>query len=108
MNKTDNAKKIALFNQAGALGEGSGFYLNTAYDITEEWTPFIRFEKYNLKEERFDATGTKIASPDDVVNTTIGVNYKPALNVVFKANYIKRDNAGTNDDRVELGMGYSF
>jgi len=108
MNKTDNAKKIALLNQTGALGEGSGFYINTSYDINEEWTPFIRFEKYNLKEERFDATGTKIASPDDVINTTIGINYKPALNVVLKANYVKRDNAGTDDDRVELGMGYSF
>jgi hypothetical protein len=108
MNKTDEAQKIAILNTKGSIGEGSGFYVNVAYDINSEWTPFIRFEKYNVKEERFDGTGAKIASPDDVVNSTIGINYKPAKNVVLKANYVKRDNAGTDDDRIEMGMGYSF
>ena len=108
MNKTDDAQKIALLNTKGALGEGSGFYINAAYDLSREWIPFIRYEKYNAKEERFDATGVKIAAGEDIINTTIGINYKPTQNVVLKADYVLRDNAGTNDDRIELGMGYSF
>lgn len=108
MNQVKHADKVAIAHEGKSKAEGSGFYVNVAYDINNEWTPFIRYESLNSAEKIFDKTGQEVASPDDVTNSTIGINYKPAKNVVLKANYVLRDNKGTDDNLFEMGMGYSF
>lgn len=108
MSKVDEAQKIAIKNAKGAQGEGSGFYVNAAYAITNEWTPFVRYEQYNTRLDSYDGAGAKQADGKDITSTTIGINYFAAPNVVLKADYVMRDNRGTDDDRIELGMGYSF
>ncbi|CAA6798712.1 MAG: Unknown protein [uncultured Sulfurovum sp.] len=107
-SKVSDASAVAISNASTASGKGSGYYVTAAYDVTNEWSPFVQYEKYNRFDEKFDATGASTASGKDIVNTTIGVNYKPTPNVVLKANYVMRDNAGVDDDRIELGTGYVF
>ncbi|HHD75934.1 MAG TPA: hypothetical protein ENK95_03800 [Campylobacterales bacterium] len=107
-SKVSNASAVAVANAKNASGKGSGYYVNAAYDITAEWSPFVQYEQYNRFDEKFDATGASVASGKDIKNTTLGINYKPTPNVVLKANYVIRDNAGVDDDRIELGTGYVF
>ena len=108
MNQVKHADKVAIANEKTAKAEGSGFYINAAYDIDSQWTPFVRYESLNSSDKLFDKTGTEVASPDGVTNTTFGINYHPATNVVLKADYVIRDNKGSDDNMLELGMGYSF
>jgi hypothetical protein len=107
-SKVSNASGVALNKADDASGKGSGYYVTAAYDITDKWTPFVQYEKYNRFDETFDATGASTGAGRDVVNTTIGFNYKPTPNVVLKANYVMRDNKGTDDDMIQLGTGYVF
>ena len=107
-SKVSNASAVALNKGEASSGKGSGYYVNAGYDITPEWMPFVQYEQYNRFDEKFDATGVLVASGQDIINTTIGINYKPTPNVVLKANYVIRDNAGIDDDRIELGTGYVF
>ena len=108
INTVDGASDIAKELEKDASGEGSGFYINAAYDVNEWFTPFIRYEKYNVFDEKYDKTGTKVAADKDTTNTVIGLNYKPTPNVVIKADYMIRDNKGKDDNRFELGTGYVF
>jgi hypothetical protein len=107
-SKVDNAVAVAIDHNSTASGKGSGFYVTAAYDVTDKWTPFIQYEKYNRFDETFSNTGASTGAGNDIVNTTIGVNYFPTKNVVLKANYIMRDNKGTDDDMIQLGTGYVF
>jgi len=75
---------------------GAGYYVNASYAI-DKWTPFIQYEAYTTDDTK-----------DDIVMTTVGLNYNPIYNVVLKADYVMRDNRGTDDDRVEIGIGWSF
>ena len=107
-SKVSNASAVALNSTANASGKGSGYYLTAAYDITDKWSPFVQYEQYNRFDEKFDVTGASTTADKDVTNTSIGINYKPTPNVVLKANYIKRDNKGVDDDMIQLGTGYVF
>jgi hypothetical protein len=107
-SKVSHASAVALNSTANASGKGSGYYVTAAYDVTDEWTPFVQYEAYNRFDEKFDATGASTTADRDVTNTTIGINYKPTPNVVLKANYIMRDNKGVDDDMIQLGTGYVF
>lgn len=108
INQVDGASEVAKTLEKDATGEGSGFYINAAYDVNDKITPFVRYEKYNVFDEKYDSLGTKIASDKDTINTVIGLNYKPTRNVVIKADYMIRDNKGKDDNRFELGTGYVF
>lgn len=108
-SKVSNASAVALNSSEDASGKGSGYYVTVAYDVTDKWTPFVQYEKYNRFDETFDGTtGASTGAGNDVVNTTIGINYFPTKNVVLKAAYLKRDNRGTDDDQIHLGTGYVF
>ena len=108
MNEVKNADKVAIKHEKEALGEGSGYYVNASYSINDAWIPFVRYENYNKADKRFDKTGSQLDSADDITNIVLGLNYRPATNVVLKADYVMRDNKGTDDNMLELGMGYSF
>ena len=58
-----------------------------------------------LRHYPFSNAGVSTGAGEDVVNTTIGVNYRPTKNVVLKAAYLKRDN---KDEQFHLGTGYVF
>lgn len=112
MSKIDNGDKIATLSIANGsptavATEAEGYYINASYTI-DKWTPFVRYEAYNDKKRYYDNTATSADEKDDIINTTIGLNYKPTPNVVVKANYVLRDNRGVDENRFELGVGYSF
>ena len=111
-SKIDNAKDIVTLSIADGSAtavaeEGEGYYVNASYTIGE-WTPFVRYEAYNDKKVSWDNTGTSNDETDDITNITIGLNYNPTDNVVIKADYIIRDNRGVDENKFELGIGYSF
>ena len=107
-SKISNASSVALNSAKKSSGKGSGYYVTAAYDVTNKWAPFVQYEKYNRFDEKFDATGASTTADQDVINTTIGINYRPTQNVVLKANYIMRDNKGADDNMIQLGTGYTF
>lgn len=112
MSTIDNGDDIVTLSIAngsptGVATEAEGYYINASYTI-DEWTPFVRYEAYNDKKKSYDNTATRDDKKDDIINTTIGINYKPTPNVVIKANYVLRDNRGVDENRFELGLGYSF
>jgi len=107
-SKVSNASAVAANASAAASGKGSGYYVTAAYDVTDKWSPFVQYEKYNRFDEKFDATGVATTADKEITNTSIGINYKPTQNVVLKANYIIRDNKGVDDDMIQLGTGYVF
>lgn len=107
-SEIESASAVAIANTDEASGKGSGFYVTVAYDITEKWTPFIQYENYNRFDETYSETGISTGTGEDIINTTVGVNYKPTKNVVLKVAYLKRDNKGTDDDQIHLGTGYAF
>lgn len=112
MSTIDNANKIVAKSivdgdAIGVVAEGQGYYLTAGYSIGE-WTPFVRYEAYNDKKVSYDNTGARNDENDDISIATFGLNYKPTPGVVLKANYVMRDDRGTDDDRFELGMGYNF
>lgn len=112
INEIENAQDIvkkSISDEApiGVASEGSGYYINLAYTF-DEITPFIRYEAYNDKEVSFNDKGIRNDKDEDIVSTTIGINYNPTPNIVLKADYVLRDNRGIDDDRFELGIGYLF
>jgi hypothetical protein len=76
--------------------EGTGYYVMAGYTVGD-FTPFAQYEAYS-----------KDTNKDDIVIATVGLNYNPTANVVLKADYVMYDKRGTDDNRFELGMGYSF
>ena len=88
------------FDEDGATQDistsGEGYYVNASYAI-DKWTPFVQYEAYTTDDTK-----------DDITLATLGINYNPIENVVLKADYVMRDNRGKDDDRVELGIGWSF
>ena len=95
-----NIKGIYAINEIdgnqGTNTEGAGYYAMAGYTIGD-FTPFAQYEAYSTDTTK-----------DDIKITTLGVNYNPTPNVVLKADYVLRDNRGTDDNRFELGMGYNF
>lgn len=89
MNKIDDANNVIDTT-------GNGYYVTAAYAINK-WTPFVQYEVYTTDD-----------TTDDITLSTMGINYNPTSNVVLKANYVMRDNKGIDDDRVDLGIGWSF
>jgi len=109
----DGEANFAIFHANNAVSsEGTGYYINAAYNINEKWTPFIRYENYNAEDETLTydtATASLIkGSENDTKITALGVDYRPHPNVILKADYLFYDDKGTDDDRLELSMGYIF
>jgi len=107
INEIDGASKVAAKHEKSASAEGFGYYVNASYDVNQWFTPFVRYENYNKNDVKYDKDGVK-GSDEDITNTVIGLNYMPTKNVVIKADYMIRDNKGTDDNRIEIGTGYVF
>lgn len=98
-----------------SIGEElEGYYVELGYDVLnlfdtgeQSLIPFVRFEAYDTQAAvpaGFAASGAR-----DVEVVTVGVNYKPRDEIVFKADVQTYDNeAGTGEDQFNLAAGYVF
>ena len=88
---------IASWDIGGAAAETLGadeqwgYYIEPSYKLSDKLGVFVRYAEYEDHKGDHDAT-------------TIGVNYWPIDNVVFKADYTDTD----SDESFNLGVGYSF
>ncbi len=104
-------------SEINAIGDTlSGWYVQLGYDLLalkgegkdeRSLTPFVRFSRYNTQDSIPD--GFKRSGAVDVEVTTIGVNFKPIDEIVFKADMQIYDNAaGSGVDQFNLAVGYVF
>lgn len=113
-NDDGSAKVDSDINAIGSAM--SGWYVQLGYDLLalkgdgqdeRSFTPFIRFSQYNTQDSIPD--GFKRSGAVDVEVTTIGVNFKPIDEIVFKADMQLYDNAaGSGVDQFNLAVGYVF
>ena len=92
-----------------------GYYVTVAYDFLQFIKPgtkahfqaFIQYEQLNPQKEVPSGFSTDPAK--DKTNLTIGLMYKPIVNIGFKIDYINRDNqAGTALDQINAAVTYLF
>lgn len=81
----------------------SGFYLEPSYTFTLQNDTQLGFFARYEDMEYFKGGSLK---EDDVV--TVGVNFWPYENIVFKGDYQKIDSNGSDSDQWNLGVGYQF
>lgn len=94
-----------------------GAYGEAAYDVLSllrpSWNqsllPFVRFEAMEMQDKLPEGV---MANPASSTKTlTAGLTYRPAPNVVVKADYQRRRSAAAKDyvlDQFNLGVGYAF
>ena len=80
--------------EAAALGadEQWGYYIEPSYKLSDKLGVLARYAEYETVD----------GNAKDVVS--VGVNYWPIENVVFKADYTDSDDS----ESINLGVGYSF
>jgi phosphate-selective porin len=89
-----------------------GYFVEAAYHVwqkgDQDFAPFIRYEKWDTQASMPTGTARGVGSNNDVV--TVGANYWPHPQVVFKADYQKldEDDGSKGDKRFNLGLGYMF
>ncbi len=75
-----------------------GYYLEPSYKLSENWGVFARYNEWN----------TKTVDANKNTQTDFGVNYWPHKQVVFKADYQLKKVGRTEQNGINLGVGYSF
>ena len=81
--------------------EQNGWYVEPSFKINEKFGMFARYNKYDNK------AGDSTASEKQ--QTNVGVNWWIDPSVVVKADIQRQDNdGGSNQNGVNLGMGYMF
>lgn len=113
----EDAEDINAVN--GLVGDESvgeeleGWYLQGAFDVLTlvedsrgmQLLPFIKYEQINTQVDV--PGGFSSDSNNDYELVTVGIDFKPIPNIVFKADY--QDFHGTDiDDAFNLTMGYAF
>lgn len=111
----DDVEEINTLNMAAAnesVGEEQlGAYLELGYDVMRHLdadsrmalSPYVRFEKINTQREV--PTGFFGDPVNDEEILTVGVNFQPIPNIVFKLDFQDYENT---PDRINLSMGYAF
>ena len=113
-SQLDNADELNAVTGEEAGEQMFGWYTEFGYDVLSgldqgelQLTPFVRIEQLNTQEE--SALGTTADPANDLDIVTVGLNFKPIDEVVFKLEhqFIKD---GNNDklDQTNLAMGYIF
>lgn len=120
LSTTDIPTRTSDWAAGNALGEEmAGYYIEAAVRLMEfinpnteqELTVFVRKSEYNTHESV--PVGVTADPTYEVEVVTVGIDYKPHENVVFKVDYQNRDNASKDPtkkatDQINIGMGYSF
>lgn len=75
-----------------------GYYLEPSYKLSENWGVFARYNEWN----------TRTVDAYKQTQTDFGVNYWPHKQVVFKADYQLKKVGRTEQNGINLGVGYSF
>ena len=102
-------------SEIDSIGEEMvGWYVEAGYDVLTSFdtgegslTPFVRFEQSNTQDKI--PSGFMESGKHDVDVVTVGLNFKPLDEIVFKADYqFYDDPADSIDDQLNLAMGYVF
>lgn len=100
-----NAKKIA----ADAVEKANGGYVNFSYDVaalgtsTKSLPIFMQYESIDVEAKKADGT-----SGNSIDTITLGVNYFPHEQVVFKFEYAMEQEGSTDTDTTSISMGFIF
>ncbi len=110
----DDAEELNALTGEEAGEQMFGWYTELGYDVLssldqgeKQLTPFVRLEQLNTQEEA--AAGTVADPANDLDIVTVGLNFKPIDEVVFKLEhqFIKNGN-DENLDQTNLALGYIF
>lgn len=109
LGDADKLKSLAGIN---AAEDFYGWYAEAAYHLWKwgdhDLAPFVRYESWNTQDQ---VPSNVIASSANENNIwTVGANYWPNPQVVFKTDYQKwdRPDGDKGDKRFNLGLGYMF
>ena len=101
--------------QIDSIGEKqTGWYVEASYDVLNQrdtgqhqLSPYFRFSQVDTQSDV--PAGFVASGKNDLDILTVGLNYKPRDEIVFKFDYQTFDDAvGGSEDRFNLAMGYAF
>jgi hypothetical protein len=113
-----NVDDVAALNAAnGFVGADSvgeemeGMYVEAGYDVLgllcpesgQALSPYVRFESFDTQKEVPTGFASDPANDQEIL--TMGLNWRPISNIVFKAEYQDLDE---QPDGVNLAMGFVF
>lgn len=118
--RTSIADATKVNDAQGLIGNQSvgerqyGAYGQVGYDVLapregtrQALIPFLRYERYNTQDRVPAGFSADLAT--DVTVTTLGVSWKPILNVAVKADYSRIENeARTGVDQFNLALGFLY
>ena len=104
----------AALTGPGTIGERlSGWYLQAGYDVlrstntSHQLIPYLRYEQLNTQERV--PSGFAADPATDRKITTVGLAWKPLLNISLKADYQMHSNeANTGVNQFNAALGYLF
>lgn len=85
---------------ASGADEQSGWYIEPSYKLSPKFGVFARQSNWDNQPNSNANTETR--------QTDFGFNYWPHEDVVIKFDYQLRDQAGTDNDGFNMGVGYQF
>jgi len=103
----DGAEKLST----SAVESGSGYYLNTSYNLSDmigmeyKLPIFAQYENYNPVESTVDGLNEDKYQTEIV---TIGLNFFPIDQAVIKADYAMKTVDGKDDNIFSVGIGFIF
>ena len=115
-NKLAEGDAMPADSAIDSVGERmTGWYVEAAFDLlsltaaggSQSLSPFVRYEEYNTQDEI--PAGFKRSGSTEVNVVTVGVNYQPLEEIIFKADYQFYENESDSArDQFNLGLGYVF
>ncbi len=107
-------QKLALTGNRSVGEELAGYYLEAGYDVLalsaasrQALIPFARWESYDTQAAV--PSGFARNPANDIETLTVGINWKPIEQLVFKADWQDvKNGAGTAVDQWNLALGYIF
>ena len=100
------------YNAFGGTDVGKtmfGYYAEIGYNlfrltnISGDFIPFVRYEKYNT-QHTVDASIAKNEA-NNITNVTVGIGWKPASGAVFKFDYQVFSDATSADPKKQMNLG---
>ena len=118
--ETDNGLETRCAAAGACLAsESQGWYIEGAYNVfsllmpdsKQSLEPFVRYSRVNT-QKAFESAAFSTANQDYNVDViTVGLQYKPIPQIVFKLDYLYEWTVETDKDitkQVQVGVGYVF